>query len=333
LDVKAFIRELLFSYDCVIIPGFGGFIGNYSPARIDRISGTFIPPLKKISFNKNLNHNDGLLVSRISQATGLNYGSSRTIVEGFAAELNTRLAKGENIVFDHLGTFSSNIERNIQFEPEPGINYHPGSYGLEPFNPGHYREYDIRKRVLRHSDRDQNRRASAGKNLARAAIMIPILALLVIIPLKTQLYDKTRVESVTMNPLVTAEFENNREAIDSDLTALSGIKTEIAANPSEGTSDINATKPAPVNTPVVNVTKQEEGKFYIITGSFKSEENALSHVKALRKEGFDPEIIRASNGFFRVNAMECNSMSVALSKKDSLSGKFPGVWISKKKPI
>jgi len=333
LDVKAFIRELLFSYDCVIIPGFGGFIGNYSPARIDRISGTFIPPLKQISFNKNLSHNDGLLVSRISQATGLNYGSSRSIVEEFVAELNSILAKGENIVFDYLGTFSRNIENNIQFEPEPGINYHPGSYGLEPFNPGHYREYDIRKRVLRHPDRDQNRRASAGKNLARAAIMIPILALLVIIPLKTQLYDKARVESVTLNPLVTAEFENNREAIDSDLTDLSGIKTGIDAKLPEKTTEINAAAASPDNAPAAEVTKPEDGKFYIITGSFKSEENALSHIKALRKEGFDPEIIRASNGFFRVNAMECNSMAVALSKKDSLSGKFPGVWISKKKPI
>lgn len=333
LDVKAFIRELLFSYDCVIIPGFGGFIGNYSPARIDRISGTFTPPLKQISFNKNLSHNDGLLVSRISQATGLNYGNSRNIVEGFVAELNAGLAKGEAIVFDHLGTFTRNIENNIQFEPEPGINYHPGSYGLEPFNPGHYGEYDIRKRVLRNSGRDHTRRVSAGKNLARAAIMIPILALLVIIPLKTQLYDKTRVESVTMNPLVTAEFENNREAIDSGITALSGIKTETAANPDEKASEINTPEPSPDNTPVAVAPKQEEGKFYIITGSFKSEENALSHVNALRKEGFDPEIIRASNGFFRVNAMECNSMAVAMSKKDSLAGKFPGVWISKKKPI
>ncbi len=66
MDVTAFIRELLFGHDCVIVPGFGGFIGNYTPARIDKRTGTFYPPVKQISFNRNLNHNDGLLVGKIS---------------------------------------------------------------------------------------------------------------------------------------------------------------------------------------------------------------------------------------------------------------------------
>ncbi len=66
MDITAFIRELLFGHDCVIVPGFGGFIGNYTPARIDKSTSTFYPPVKQISFNRNLNHNDGLLVGRIS---------------------------------------------------------------------------------------------------------------------------------------------------------------------------------------------------------------------------------------------------------------------------
>ena len=74
VDITAFIRELLFGHDCVIVPGFGGFIGNYTPARIDKKSGTFYPPVKQISFNRNLNHNDGLLVGRISGSSGINYG-------------------------------------------------------------------------------------------------------------------------------------------------------------------------------------------------------------------------------------------------------------------
>jgi hypothetical protein len=331
LDIKAFIRELLFGYDCVIIPGFGGFIGNYSPARIDRSAGTFMPPVKQISFNRNLNHNDGLLVGRISQATGLNYGNSRKVVEDFVRDLTSRLASGEKVVFDHLGTFAYNQENNTQFEPEPEINYYLDSYGLESFHLHHYREYDVRKRVIRHIDKDQMKRSSMRRNLVRAAVMIPILALLVIVPLKTQIYDKGRVESVTLNPLVTAEFENNREAIDSDLTSNSVIKEEILNKSAE-----NNIPAKPLEIPVENppsAAPTGEGTFFIITGSFKSEENALAHVRELKAEGFNPEILKASNGFFRVNAMECNNMAKALSKKDSLSRKFPGVWISKKRPI
>lgn len=52
--IEKYISELLYQYDCVIIPGFGGFIGNYSPALIDPIYHTFHPPYKSLLFNINL---------------------------------------------------------------------------------------------------------------------------------------------------------------------------------------------------------------------------------------------------------------------------------------
>ena len=81
MDITAFVRELMFSHDCVIVPGFGGFIGNYSPAHIDKASGTFYPPVKLISFNRNLNHNDGLLAGKISASLSVNYGDARAHIE------------------------------------------------------------------------------------------------------------------------------------------------------------------------------------------------------------------------------------------------------------
>ena len=334
LDIKAFIRELLFGYDCVIVPGFGGFIGNYFPARIDRATGTFKPPVRQITFNRNLNHNDGLLIGRISLVTGLNYGDARRRVEDFVWDLAGRLAKGERVVFDHLGTFEYNNENSIQFEPESNINYYLDSFGLDSFHLSHHKGYDVRRRVRRHIDRDPVRMSSIRKNLVRAVVMIPIIALLIIVPLKNQFNNKAVVESVTFNPLATAEIENNRNAIDSDLITLSGSKEEELVKSTEKNISEKPVETLPVNPPSSpSVTVAEESTYYIITGSFKSEENALSHVKALKEDGFDPEIIKAANGFFRVNAMRCNTMEKALSKKDSLSRKFQGVWITKKKPI
>ncbi len=320
---------MLFGYDCVIVPGFGGFIGNYSPARIDRTTGTFRPPVRQITFNRNLDHNDGLLVGRISMAAGLNYGDSRRNVEDFVSDIRKRLAKGERVVFDHLGAFTLNHENSIQFEPEANLNYCLGSYGLESFHMSHHKGYDVRKRVNRHIDRDPVRSASLRKNLVRAAIMIPIVALLVIVPLKDQYNRKSGIESVTLNPLVTAEFENNRNAIDNDLSAHTAAVEQVSAD-IPGDEKVSDKEGAIAEAPE---TEAEQNVYYIITGSFKSEENALSHIDMLREEGFDPEIIRASNGFLRVNAMKCSNIGIAMSKKDSLSRKFPGVWITKKKPI
>jgi len=309
VDIKTFIRELLFGNDCVIIPGFGGFIGNFSPARLDENSGTFYPAVKQISFNRNLNHNDGLLISKISQATGVNYGDARHKVEEFVRELTGRLARGEKVVFDHIGTFVNNYEKNIQFEPEANINYHPGSFGLESFQWFPEKEYDVRKRVIRHLSKEPVRISATRKNLWRAAVLIPVLALLIAVPLKTDRF-RPGVEATSLNPLVTAEFENNKKAIDETVVIVPDsnvtIRVEIPSKP------------------------VEEAHYSIITGSFKSEENALSHVDFLKADGYEPEIHQASNGFYRVTATTCSNMETALSTRDSISKKFPGTWISKK---
>jgi hypothetical protein len=323
VDVTAFIRELLFGHDCVIVPGFGGFIGNYSPARIDKSTSTFYPPLKQISFNRNLNHNDGLLIGRISSSSGLNYGDARNIVEEFVSGVRKKLEKGEKVVFDNVGSFINNQEGNIQFEPDRNVNYYLDSYGLESFQCQPLIGYDVRKRIIKQKDKDPVAQVSIRKILWRAAVIIPLLSLLVIVPLKTDLF-KSKVETTTLNPLVTAEFENNKKAVDEATSELP--KTE-EITPAK-------TEPIPVKSeePVVvkSVIKETNG-YFVITGSFKSRDNAISQVDKLKEEGFSPEIVSAENGFFRVCAIMCSDFHTALTKKDSIADKFPGSWVSRKK--
>jgi len=320
VDVTAIIRELLFGHDCVIVPGFGGFIGNYTPARIDKSTGTFYPPVKQISFNRNLNHNDGLLVGKISVTLKINYGDARNLVEEFVTGVRKKLEKGEKVVFDNIGSFINNQEGNVQFEPDRNVNYHLDSYGLEPFQCLPLEGYDVRKRIIRHTEKDPLKQASIRKVLWRAAVIIPLLSLLVAVPLKTDLF-KAKVEATTMNPLVTAEFENNKKAVDE------GNNNE-SPKPEEKVKLIsNETTAAEVITPFTS----ERSTYFVITGSFKSKENAVSQVNTLKEEGFSPEIVTADNGFYRVSAMMCNDLNTADIKKDSIAKKFPGTWVSRKK--
>jgi nucleoid DNA-binding protein/cell division protein FtsL len=320
VDITAFIRELLFGHDCVIVPGFGGFIGNYTPARIEKNSGTFFPPVKQISFNRNLNHNDGLLVGKISGSSGINYGDARNLVEEFVSELRRKLEKGERVVFDHIGSFVNNQEGNVQFEPDITANYHLDSFGLESFQCLPLEGYDVRNRVIKHTAKDPVRQASIRKFLWRAAVIIPLLSALAVVSLKTEIF-KTKIEATTMNPLVTAEFEQNKKAVDQD------VKDESAR-----TEEINNSAAEINNTDAVIVpVSVNEKSYFIITGSFKSEENALSQLSMLKEEGFTPEIVAAANGFYRVSAMMCSDLNTALSKKDSIGKKFPGTWVSRKR--
>ena len=320
MDVTAFIRELLFSHDCVIIPGFGGFVGNYSPARIDRSSDTFYPPVKLISFNRNLNHNDGLLVGRISNSSGINYGDARNLVDEFVSEIRRKLEKGEKVVFDNIGSFINNHEGNVQFEPDKNVNYHLDAYGLESFQCLPLEGYDVRKRIIRSAENDPVRKASLRKILWRAAIIVPLLSLMVVVSLKTEIF-KSKVETTTMNPLVTAEFENNRKAVDEGSSIDKAKSEEKAKPPSDEYTAPEVVVPVAADTYT----------YYIITGSFRSEENAVSQVNMLKEEGFEPEIVTTGNGFYRVCAIKCKDQNAALTKKDSIAKNFPGTWISRKK--
>ena len=60
--VDHYISELLFLHDCIILPEFGGFVGNPQSAKLNKITGILSPPSKQILFNSNLNNDPANLV-------------------------------------------------------------------------------------------------------------------------------------------------------------------------------------------------------------------------------------------------------------------------------
>jgi nucleoid DNA-binding protein len=323
LDITAHIRELLFGHDCVIIPGFGGFIGNYTPARIDKNTNTFYPPVKQISFNRNLNHNDGLLIGKISESLQVNYGDARSMAEQFATDITKRLAKGEKVVFDHIGTFMNNHEGNVQFEPDRDANYHLNSYGLGSFQFMPLEGYDLRKRVAGSETRDPLKQVTLRKYLWRAAVIVPLLGIVIAVPLTTNLF-KTRVESTNLNPLASVETENKREAANNDKQTDTGLPVIK-----------NIPETAPTTETIVPSNAAAEASsgpaesYYVIAGSFQSESNAMNLMKKLSGEGYTPELINGPNGFYRVGVSRCGNLAEAVQKKDSISRKYSGAWIAR----
>jgi nucleoid DNA-binding protein len=309
----------------VILPGFGGFIGNYSPAQIDKASGTFSPPAKHLSFNRNLNHNDGLLVGRISESAKMNYADARNLVDEFVNDIRRKLGKGEKVVFENIGSFVNNHEGNVQFEPDRDANYHLDSYGLTSFQISPLESYDVRKKVLRYKDKEPLKQVSMRKMLWRAAVIIPLLVAAVAVPLTTDIL-KTKVNSTNMNPLADIEFKNNRQAVDNNKTA-ENIFNQSSETVAEKTEAVNI--PVPVKEeirPSVEITNEV---FCIIAGSFQSENNASVLIKKLEADGYKPELLKGPNGFIRVSAVRCNALSEAINSKDSISKKYPGTWVTR----
>ena len=65
--IEQVLKELLYKYNCVVIPNFGGIITHDASSQIHPIKNTFTPPSKRLAFNENLKENDGLLVSALAK--------------------------------------------------------------------------------------------------------------------------------------------------------------------------------------------------------------------------------------------------------------------------
>ena len=101
-SVAHYISELLFLHDCVILPEFGGFVGNKQSAILNITTEILTPPTKQIVFNRNLNTNDGLLISYIANQEGIiNEKAQETVLE-FSNKLNDKLKHSKVLRIDKI---------------------------------------------------------------------------------------------------------------------------------------------------------------------------------------------------------------------------------------
>ena len=113
------IEELLYLHDCVIVPGFGGFICDYTSASINEKTGTIVPPSKKVMFNKHLKQNDGLLIDWIARKEQIDYEKAQRRLALFCEEIKVRLNQKQKVDFGTIGTFSVDRRFNVLFESMP----------------------------------------------------------------------------------------------------------------------------------------------------------------------------------------------------------------------
>lgn len=128
--IERHIKTLLYDYDCVVIPGFGGFITHYVPAEIHPIRHTFLPASKSVAFNEKLKVNDGLLEKYVSQEEKVSIEEAAHLIANFVFELKKQLKEKNRFTFDEVGTLFINHEYRLQFEPENKVNFNNNSFGL-----------------------------------------------------------------------------------------------------------------------------------------------------------------------------------------------------------
>ncbi len=133
MALEHYISELLYRYNCVVVPGFGAFLTQSKSAVIHEDTHTLYPPTKMVSFNQQLISNDGLLVSYAAEAQKTTFEDMLKQVEEEVADWKLRLQKGERLKLADIGEVWSGTEGKIQFQPSGKTNYLTASYGMSSF--------------------------------------------------------------------------------------------------------------------------------------------------------------------------------------------------------
>jgi len=132
MRLARYISDLLYRYECVIVPNFGGFVTREIAARVNHYTHTFYPPGKSVSFNDQLQHNDGLLTNYIAQVEDISYKEALHLVDREVAGWLDTLANSA-LELAQLGTLTCDDEQRLLFEPDNTTNYLTASFGLSPY--------------------------------------------------------------------------------------------------------------------------------------------------------------------------------------------------------
>jgi len=128
------VIQLLLRHNCVVVPGFGGFVAKQVAAELDFQKGILSPPKKALLFNRFLLTDDGLLLAEYARQHGLYYEDAKAQLQAFTDSMQRQLLNGETIKLAKLGAFTRQSDGQITFEQDRFFNLLLSSYGLTNLN-------------------------------------------------------------------------------------------------------------------------------------------------------------------------------------------------------
>ena len=267
MQLSQYISDLLYRYECVTLPHFGAFLSHPISARINEATSDFYPPQKQLSFNGQLQSNDGLLASYISDVENISFEGATHKIEQQVSQLKSRLEKGDTVEFNHIGELTASEEGKILFVPADSLNYMTESFGLASFvSPSVERQAHqavVQKLEASGAIALAPRRKS-GLYMKYAAIAVLALGL---------------GGSIGSN-IYLSQIEQQNNVAQS--TANATLETKIQ----EATFVIDNPLPA-----VMVSLKKQSGDFHIVAGAFRVKANSERKLQQLKALGYNARLI------------------------------------------
>lgn len=357
MTITAYIKELLYTNECVIVPNLGGFVTNYKPAQLSPDGRFIYPPAKNIGFNAKLKLNDGLLVNFISQKENISYEQAKKKIDEFVSNVFLKLDSGQTCNLDEIGTLVFDKEYKLIFTPSNTTNYNIDAFGLDVLSiPGD-------KEIIE-KQKTNAKSILLSQKAKLVYLSLPILIMLSIIGVNkintskninfssfsevitNKISDSVsflekKIDSLTKKEyaLYYAENKNNKK-IEEIIQASekhnqkqkqqqNKVKEEqktIEKNISEENkiSENKSNKPAEqIKKPATKEIKNNKNvkKYYLIAGSFKTEKRAQKQINRLKRKGLQAELIKSGNKY-RISIGNFTEKTVAKEKSKEYKKKF-----------
>jgi nucleoid DNA-binding protein len=314
----AFIEQILYTHDCVIIPHFGGFVLNSQDFKLDDEQ-VIHPKSKWVAFNERLQSDDGLLATLWAKEKNISQKQAFAAVHQFGQTLAEQIKADKQFQFGNIGVFQVSKSGRLQFEPNQAINFDLNQYGLTPVSLGTLKK----KPVLQESA------------VEKSAVDLPTFQPA---PKRTRQHQfYTYVLLAFFFGGIAAYYltEPNSRYVNSSFSPL--------------TIRIKKTKPAaPAKIAITEVPKKEplaasvqeeivepvSGGIFLVAGSFKTESKAATCQAELVAKGFENvQIIekKAGEGHYRVSVGEVADFDSGYAAAARLKAeKKLDIWVYKR---
>tara|TARA_B100001741_G_scaffold37321_1_gene26552 strand:- start:3475 stop:4443 length:969 start_codon:yes stop_codon:yes gene_type:complete len=277
--ISSYISNLLFIHDCVIIPKFGGFVGNNTSAVLNETTGVISPPAKEILFNPNLQTNDGLLVNHIALSEQITNEEAKRNLEEYVSNIKEKLQSIRTYRIEKVGLLSIGIDGNILFLQDSFTNYNLNSFGLKSQQTD---KVDVINKKIELVTAPISNKKGRNRVWRAAAILLPIIGLSLISITQEQKINNIYSQMANFNPFSMSE---NTEEI-------SELESENMKNISIKGEDV-------ITTPEVEGIEENiiiEKNFHLIAGAFGNKNNAEKLVKKLKAENYNSSIVGTTKG-------------------------------------
>lgn len=355
-QITDLIAELLFRHDCVIVPNFGGFVARNYSSNFSKGNNLLYPPSKQILFNKNLIHNDGLLISALAQKKDITLFDAGNQIENYKEYIQSLLTVKKRFELTNIGLLYIDTENALRFEAKADVNFLLESFGFEPIVANELPvEVEPQIKVKQFEDRKiesevvRPQKKSYAK-LATLAIGVPVtLAFLLFAAYSKPM--KPLLQS-SLNPFYTPEktyspnkqkesktfFINDLEK-QTLLVDANGFATfKLSENGNLLVATINDSIARTDKTTVAVVTNVSsksnnsyDGKYQIVIGCFGVKANANKLVNELRSKNIAAGISGVNNnGLHIVSCGGFNKKEDATNLLSAVRTDFPNAWLLSK---